>query len=590
MGPDGKLYFCSATAASTSPRRKGRSSSIPTPARCCAATRTAATWRSSTPGCATRRSWPSTTTATSSPATTTPTPATGRGGSTSSRAATAAGACGYQYGTGYHTPSVPQGNRGPWNTEKLWHAAARRAGRRTSCRRSLNFGNGPAGITHYPGVGLNDKYKDHFFACDFTGEPRGSSVIWTLAVKPKGAAFEVSEAAAVRAANMVPTDCEFGPDGAFYWSRLDRRLGQAGQGPHLPRHRPRGDEEPGGGRGEEAARGGVREEERSRNWRSCWNTRTSRCGRRRSSNWRRESRKRRSEAFAGVLKESKNQLARLHAVWGLGMVARAIDPDRLQSVVALVDRDRRTPRSEVSRAAEQLGERRQPRHRSKLTLGRLRTEAMRVDSSRTDVTDPTPACRPPRRSPTARSASQPQVAVTPAGRASFFAPLFDLLEDEQRQGPVPPPRRGDGARPRGSQPGGSICGTSWTHGEGASTTSPAVRMGVLLALRKHKSDKVAEFLTDTEPRIVAEAARAIYDERMMNSSRRWRSSRTRRPRPDAVAFRALAANYWLGTPEAAARVAKFAGRAERAGLHSRLRAQAARATGPKPPRATRSPG
>ena len=38
-------------------------------------------------------------------------------------------------------------------------------------------------------------------------------------------------------------------------------------------------------------------------------------------------------------------------------------------------------------------------------------------------------------------------------------------------------------------------------------------MGVLLALRKLESDKVAEFLTDDEPRIVAEAARAIYDDR-----------------------------------------------------------------------------
>ncbi len=87
-------------------------------------------------------------------------------------------------------------------------------------------------------------------------------------------------------------------------------------------------------------------------------------------------------------------------------------------------------------------------------------------------------------------------------------------------------------------------------------------MGVLLALRKLGSDKVAEFLTDTEPRIVAEAARAIYDERMMNAFAGAREARGDRPaQPDAVAFRALAANFWLGTPEAAARVAKFAGRA-----------------------------
>src|SRR5207247_7275093 len=29
--------------------------------------------------------------------------------------------CGYQYGTLMHTPAVPQGNRGAWNTETNWH-------------------------------------------------------------------------------------------------------------------------------------------------------------------------------------------------------------------------------------------------------------------------------------------------------------------------------------------------------------------------------------------------------------------------------------------------------------------------------------
>src|SRR5262245_45402885 len=124
--------------------------------------------------------------------------------------------CGYQYGTGYHTPDVPQGNRGPWNTEKLW--LPQWEGQAAYIVPALaNFGNGPAGIVHYPGVGLNDKYKDHFFLTDFTGGPGGNSAIWTMSVKPKGASFVVSEPQKfVR--QMLPTDCAFGPDGAFYWS------------------------------------------------------------------------------------------------------------------------------------------------------------------------------------------------------------------------------------------------------------------------------------------------------------------------------------------------------------------------------------
>ena len=70
--------------------------------------------------------------------------------------------CGYQYGTGYHTPACRRATAG--------RGTPRSSGCRSGTGRPayivpplLNFGNGPAGITHYPGVGLNDKYKDHFF-------------------------------------------------------------------------------------------------------------------------------------------------------------------------------------------------------------------------------------------------------------------------------------------------------------------------------------------------------------------------------------------------------------------------------------------
>src|SRR5215218_1620417 len=98
---------------------------------------------------------------------------------------------GFQYQTLYHTPKVPQGNRGAWNVEKLWEP--QHEGQPAwIVPPLLNLGNGPAGITHYPGIGLADKYKDHFFACDFTSNP-GNSVIWALSVKPKGAGFEVTK-------------------------------------------------------------------------------------------------------------------------------------------------------------------------------------------------------------------------------------------------------------------------------------------------------------------------------------------------------------------------------------------------------------
>src|SRR5213075_1992658 len=44
-----------------------------------------------------------------------------------------------------------------------------------------------------------------------------------------------------------------------------------------------------------------------------------------------------------------------------------------------------------------------------------------------------------------------------------------------------------------------------------SDPSPAVRMGVCLALRRLQRAEVAQFLNDADPQIVLEAARAIYD-------------------------------------------------------------------------------
>ena len=94
---------------------------------------------------------------------------------------------GFQYGTLYHTPAVPQGNRGPFNVEKLWlpHFDGQAA---YIVPPLLNLGNGPAGITHYPGIGLNDKYQDHFFACDFTSNA-GSSKIWGAIGEAEGRGF-----------------------------------------------------------------------------------------------------------------------------------------------------------------------------------------------------------------------------------------------------------------------------------------------------------------------------------------------------------------------------------------------------------------
>src|SRR5205807_3516864 len=61
-----------------------------------------------------------------------------------------------------------------------------------------------------------------------------------------------------------------------------------------------------------------------------------------------------------------------------------------------------------------------------------------------------------------------------------------------------------------------VVALTWIHDQNAlhlaaQDVSPAVRMAALLAYRRLSSAEIAGFLNDPDPRLVLEAARAIYD-------------------------------------------------------------------------------
>src|SRR5262245_20299966 len=256
--------------------------------------------------------------------------------------------CGFQYGTGYHTPAVPQGNRGPWNTEKLW--LPQWDGQPAYIVPPLlNFGNGPSGITHYPGVGFDDKYRDHFFVTDFTGGPGGASTIWSLSMKPKGAAFEVNEPQKF-ITQMLPTDCEFGPDGAFYWSDWIDGWNKTGKGRIFRVSDPEAMKNPAVAEAKKLIAEGMAKRPIGELVKLLEFPHQQV---RQEAQFELVSRKREeaAKAFVAVLKDSKNQLARLHAVWGLGRLARGWYEPAFQLIELTKDAD-----GEVRRAAiEQLG-------------------------------------------------------------------------------------------------------------------------------------------------------------------------------------------------------------------------------------------
>jgi len=458
---------------------------------------------------------------------------------------------GFQYGTLYHTPQVPQGNRGPFNVEKIWHP--QHDGQPAYIVPPLiNLGNGPAGITHYPGIGLSDKYKDHFFACDFTSSS-GSSVIWSLSVKPKGAGFEVVKPEPfVR--GMVPTDCEFGPDGAFYWSDWTGGWNPPNKGRIFRVTDPEAMKNPQVAEAKKLLAEGfekksieelvallafphqlVRQE-----------AQFELAGRKPDEAM---------KAFAGVLKDSKNQLARLHAVWGLGMVASIYHPPEIRTplLAALTDAD-----VEIKRVAvEQLGK--MVRHGGGLEAApgpsAVQEAILRLFADPDDRVKAAAAVA-------YGKIGQRPLYVRPVGELGYFTPLFDLLKSNNDKDPYLRHAAVMGLYYSARNPADLY--NAWKLAKERANEKydvPPVRMGVLIALRKHKSDKCAEFLSDSDPRIVAEAARAIYDQRLSGTAMEALAKIAEKPSaPDAIAFRALAANYQLGTPEAAWRVAQFAAR------------------------------
>ncbi|HWE35095.1 MAG TPA: PVC-type heme-binding CxxCH protein, partial [Isosphaeraceae bacterium] len=107
-------------------------------------------------------------------------------------------------------------SRGPWNDEKLWHL--RWDGQAAYILPPLaHISDGPSGLAYDPGVTLlPERYRRHFFLCDFRGAPAQSGVR-SFAVRPRGASFEMIDAEQFLW-GLEATDVDFGPDGALYVS------------------------------------------------------------------------------------------------------------------------------------------------------------------------------------------------------------------------------------------------------------------------------------------------------------------------------------------------------------------------------------
>ena len=362
-------------------------------------------------------------------------------------------------------------SRGPWNAEKVWQT--RSADQPAHIVPPVaHVSDGPSGLAYNPGVTLlPEKYKGHFFLADFRGGA-GNSGVRAFTVEPDGAGFKLADSEQFLW-GVLATDVDFGPDGGLYVSDWVEGWNLTGKGriyrvadPSASADAIKAAKEVqtllGGGfdrKGPaELARFLGHADRRVRQ----------------EAQFALAARGAGSEPTLRAVAFDRNadRLARLHAVWGLGQVAREAPAAVVAIRPLLADAD-----AEVRAQAVK-------------TLGDLRDTASSADSAKL-LRDESPRVR--------------SLAAIAAGKLGRRASADDLLALLRENGDKDPYLRHAAVV--------GLAGLADVGGllKAAVDEAPAVRLGALLALRRLKSAEVARFLDDADPRLVTEAARAIND-------------------------------------------------------------------------------
>ena len=375
---------------------------------------------------------------------------------------------------------------GPWHAEAIWHL-----------QHELQpayvvppvgkIGAGPSGFVFSSGTSLPSRYRNHFFYCNFTG----NGGVESFAVEAQGAGFTIIDHHDF-CKPIMASDVDFGYDGKMYLSdyptnpfdrttsggriytvfdkaKLEQPIVVETRNLFLEGFKHRDSKELVALLHHDDMRVRLRAQfalaERGS-----------------------ES----ASDLTNVANGDENQLARLHAIWGLGQIGRS-HADVLAPVVTLLaDKD-----SEVrAQAARVLGDRKYEPSASQL-MSRLTDDSARV---------------------------------------RFFAALaLGSLKDKNSVEPIMAMIRDNKGQDRQLAHAGVASLEMIDDHESvqrfARDESIAVRMAVLLVQRRWADPRIVQFLDDAELKIVTEAARAINDlpltagrEKLANLAERYRNA------------------------------------------------------------------
>ncbi len=445
---------------------------------------------------------------------------------------------GYQYGSALS-------NRGPWNAEKIWHLPNSEQPAYV-VPPLAHITAGPSGLCYnYGATALPERYADHFFICDFHGSSGGSGV-FSFAVKPRGASFEVSDGHPF-IWSVLATDCDFGPDGAFYLSDWVDGWGLTGKG-RIYRFADA-----------EAAKKPILSEVKKLLAEGFESRSTAECVKllgHADLRIRQEAQFTLAERgpssivpLAKIAKEEKNPLARFHAIWGLGQLGRRGEKVQESLQPLLTDAD-----AEVRRQAARA-------------LGWVK------DADGHDLIALLHDTEPRVRYQAALSLSRSNVHWSNADAKDAWDALTKLIEDNADRDAY---LRQAATKALARYPHEKLS-------EASKHPSATVRLAAVLALRQQKSTRVSAFLDDVDPRIVVEAARVVHDVLEPRDGKPLAERLTKPNVPPTFLLRALHAHFRLGAYENALALAAYAARPD---APEKMRVEALKMLGQwaKPPR------
>lgn len=198
-----------------------------------------------------------------------------------------------------------------------------------------NFHNGPTGMQYNPGTGFGKQWKNHFFLVEFVGAPSGSG-IWAFTLKPQGASFTLNKEQRVLS-GILPTAIRFTPDGSMLVADWLNGWGTKSQG----RIWKFDTKEPDNLAARKQTADWIKTDFTQLNIGTLQELLAYEDRRVRLKSQFELVRRKNQAVFQNLVGQSSaNQLARIHAIWGLGQLARAnVASAREPLRKALVDDD-----------------------------------------------------------------------------------------------------------------------------------------------------------------------------------------------------------------------------------------------------------